>query len=242
MNDDFKGCLIECSRLALTILAIIFGIVGYYQINVNDNIGTGFFMWLLCGACALTVGCAYKKYDKGEEDKEAKQKKDLSDRYMKRIEEKKEAISKKISVGKYIVYKDFMCEYYSAEDSVVVGFDLHNKRIGVCGKYAIADVINLSSVYNVEILHKISSTTHTTTESKGALGRAAVGGLIGGEAGAIIGAATAKQESHSYTDTRDDYIGLRFYLKDVHNPHYDINCKDKKFITDVYTTTLALLQ
>ena len=70
MNDDFKGCLVEFSRLALIILAVIFGIAGFIQMETGDDFETGLFLWVLCGVCSLIVGYAYKKYDQNEEDKE----------------------------------------------------------------------------------------------------------------------------------------------------------------------------
>ena len=226
MNYDSKGCLPGILALA----AIFCGI--FFFSTIIESVGLGIFFLL------LSISCGFFAYSYKKEEVEAKvnKLKEKEKNFLNVTEKKKEKIKEKINVEKFVIYENLF-----HQESIIVGFGFNDKKMAICDELGRTEVIKIDSVFDIEILHRISSNTHTTTENKGALGRAVVGGLIAGGTGALIGATTSKKEHYSITNTTDDLVGIRFYIKDPQRPYYDIDCKDKTFLTEVYTTTLALL-
>ena len=64
-----------------------------------------------------------------------------------------------------------------------------------------------------QIIENIVETSYTTTQSKGAVSRAIVGGALAGGIGAVIGAATADTESNTtYYNEKDGFL-IQIFLK-----------------------------
>ena len=63
----------------------------------------------------------------------------------------------------------------------------------------------------------------TKTKPGSVLGRAAVGGLLFGGVGAIVGGTTAKKTTENKSKLKKQYI--RLYLNNFENPTFDLNIK-----------------
>ena len=85
--------------------------------------------------------------------------------------------------------------------------------------------------------------TKTSTNTGNMLGRAVVGGMLAGGAGAIIGGATSKQtgetkiETHSVSITKHDYT-IIVNTKNVRNPLLKIPCGDRQQVVHDIVATL----
>lgn len=190
------------------------------------------FCVVILGLCLLILGViSGRKVEKERKLEFAR----ISAQHNRELEQKKDEFQNKIaqiiSVDKLVTYgKQF------------VGFDANNKKMAICNFDMPIDVVELSLVYNIELLYENISSTVTTTNKKGTFGRAIMGGIIGGGVGAIVGASTAKQESVSSTKETSRLRGIKFYIKDVHRPCYEITSNNRDFLMDVYNTSMALLQ
>lgn len=68
-------------------------------------------------------------------------------------------------------------------------------------------------IKSYQIIENIVETSYTTTQSKGAVSRAIVGGALAGGIGAVIGAATADTESNTtYYNEKDGFL-IQIFLK-----------------------------
>ncbi len=92
-----------------------------------------------------------------------------------------------------------------------------------------------------------TKTTESSTNTGSMLGRAVVGGILAGGAGAIIGGATAKQtgetkiETNSVSVTKHNYI-IVINTANVRNPLLKINCGDcQQAVLDIVATLNAAI-
>lgn len=87
--------------------------------------------------------------------------------------------------------------------------------------YSFKDIISFEVFDNSSTINKGSIDTQTKTKTSSMLGRAVVGGVLAGGAGAVIGGLTAKQNSQSFnntsTETKHNYY-INITINDLKNP------------------------
>lgn len=94
------------------------------------------------------------------------------------------------------------------------------------------DVIPYDQLYAYSIKEKKIQKSYTKTKTKGALSRAIVGGMIAGELGAIVGAASAD----TITETKDYEIGQGFViiLQTKNGKTYSSHIENNGFINNKF--------
>lgn len=119
--------------------------------------------------------------------------------------------------------------------SAIITFTVDKEK-----EYIIADLtpIPFKSLLSVEM---ITSEYQTTNSGKsGGVGRAVVGGVLAGGAGAVVGAMTAKDTGTTSSNTV--YRGIRIYVSDIDNPVVEIATFGyKDFALEVYGTINAII-
>ena len=136
-----------------------------------------------------------KAKQKAEEEKRTRKQKEIDIRHE---EYKRQLINKYGSITRIISNNRYNDDFIMNYDEIFV-FEKPKKIIFGKIEYDFADILNCS-LYDAN--HKdIPPTQVTRTNTGSMLGRAAVGGLTLGVAGAVVGAMTAKTESTSNEDT-----------------------------------------
>ena len=178
-----------------------------------------------------------KSKQKAEDEKRAKKQKEIDIRheeYKKQLIDKYGPITRIISNNLY--NDDFIMNY----DEIFV-FEKPKKIIFGKKECDFADILRCS-MYDEN--HKdIRPTQVTTTNTGSMLGRAAVGGLTLGVAGAVVGAMTAKTESTSNEDTSyiSSYV-VKIGIKSIEKPTMILKYgSDKAKAEEVYALMQAII-
>ncbi len=190
----------------------------------------------------------YREFKKSQEREKAKQKVDAEhrDKKQKEIDIRHEEF-KNYLIGKYgaitrtisnnLYDNDFIMNY----DEIFV---FEKPKIIILGKkeYDFADILSCSMF---DETHKdIPPTQITRTNTGSMLGRAAVGGLTFGVAGAVVGAMTAKTESTSST-TFSNYIAsyvVKIGVRSIEKPTMTLKFgSDKSKAEEVYALMQAII-
>jgi len=112
--------------------------------------------------------------------------------------------------------------FYDHDNEGGIAFNGFNKKMTFWrageGTNIILDPINTSDILGFTL--KIDESEICKTNSEGAFGRALIGGVLFGGAGAVIGAVSAKQSTISKKDTRK--VSVEFLLDDVNSPLREI--------------------
>ena len=178
-----------------------------------------------------------KSKQKAEDEKRAKKQKEIDIRheeYKKQLIDKYGPITRIISNNLY--NDDFIMNY----DEIFV-FEKPKKIIFRNKEYDFTDILSCS-MYDEN--HKdIPPTQVTRTNTGSMLGRAAVGGLTLGVAGAVVGAMTAKTESTSNEDTSyiSSYV-VKIGIKSIEKPTMILKYgSDKAKAEEVYALMQAII-
>ena len=178
-----------------------------------------------------------KSKQKAEDEKRAKKQKEIDIRheeYKKQLIDKYGPITRIISNNLYNV--DFIMNY----DEIFV-FEKPKKIIFGKKECDFADILSCS-MYDEN--HKdIPPTQVTRTNTGSMLGRAAVGGLTLGVAGAVVGAMTAKTESTSSVDSSyiSSYV-VKIGMKSIEKPTMILKYgSDKTKAEEVYALVQAII-
>ena len=178
-----------------------------------------------------------KSKQKAEDEKRAKKQKEIDIRheeYKKQLIDKYGPITRIISNNLY--NDDFIMNY----DEIFV-FEKPKKIIFGKKECDFADILSCS-MYDEN--HKdIPPTQVTRTNTGSMLGRAAVGGLTLGVAGAVVGAMTAKTESTSNEDTSyiSSYV-VKIGIKSIEKPTMTLKYgSDKSKAEEVYALMQAII-
>lgn len=178
-----------------------------------------------------------KSKQKAEDEKRAKKQKEIDIRheeYKKQLIDKYGPITRIISNNLY--NDDFIMNY----DEIFV-FEKPKKIIFGKKECDFADILSCS-MYDEN--HKdIPPTQVTRTNTGSMLGRAAVGGLTLGVAGAVVGAMTAKTESTSNEDTSyiSSYV-VKIGIKSIEKPTMILKYgSDKAKAEEVYALMQAII-
>jgi len=125
-----------------------------------------------------------------------------------------ESILKSQNLSNYI--------FYDHDNESGIAFNGFNKKMTFWkvgeGAKIILDPINTSDILGFTL--KIDESEICKTNSEGAFGRALIGGILLGGAGAVIGAVSAKQSTISKKDTHK--VSVEFLLDDVNSPLREI--------------------
>lgn len=190
----------------------------------------------------------HKDYIKSKEWEKAKQEADAEQRNKKQKEvDVKHEEYKKYLIDKYgaitriisnnLYDKDFIMNY----DEIFI-FEKNKKVIFDKKEYDFAEILSCS-MYD-ENHNGTSPTQVTRTKTGSMLGRAVVGGLTLGVAGAVVGAMTAKTESTSST-ANSDYIAsyiVKIGVKSIEKPTLTLKFgSDKSKAEEVYALIQAII-
>ncbi|MEG1492143.1 MAG: hypothetical protein RR394_07805 [Oscillospiraceae bacterium] len=187
--------------------------------------------WILV-ALLLTVVCIVvvemrQKANKPKEEPPAKGTYTTADAIM--------GFENRVAASGYEVSKSFV--YGTGATAQIVAIDKENEVLIVNG-----DVVSFKDIIGAELLAKEYSTSTTSAQKSGGIGRAVVGGVLAGGAGAVVGASTAKSTGTTKTSTKREYVGILIYVADIDNPQIKISAHyGNKFCEDVYATILAII-
>ena len=217
---------------------IVLLLVGFGLLIIGIRCDLWFLMVL--GIVSLFVAMIIlDKKNKKKLDEEEKKEEERS-RNKRKIKNVKEAyfnwLNQNYKISKIIGFYDESEELVDIKRNWIVAIDGENKFI-IFGK----KVIKFEKIIKAELKISTSHHTKTDTNKNKAVGRAFLGGLIAGEAGAIIGAATATETSNSETITNHHVDGVIIYLSDIIEPTYEYNSPIEKCNRDVYSVLLAII-
>lgn len=195
---------------------------------------------ILFGIAMIIFIIKMLKLEKESEEKAKMKKEEERKKEKERIEKVKEAyfnwLNQNYKISKIIGFYDESEELVDIKRNWIVAIDEKNKFL-IFGK----KVITFEKIIKAELKISTSHHTKTDTNKNKAIGRAFLGGLIAGEAGAIIGAATATETANSETITNHHVDGVIIYLSDIIEPTYEYNSPIEKCNRDVYSVLLAII-
>jgi phosphotransferase system glucose/maltose/N-acetylglucosamine-specific IIC component len=224
-SDDFFGDYYEISWLSWFFIILI-------------SFGLAFLM--------LKMDMDEKKYEKEEAEKREKQKKEQEEALMIKEQEYKSlreeffrdngGISDKcIATNQF----DLLSEIHIYESS---------KTVFILGKkYKFKDIISCTFSDNKTIKHGEMTAVSTTKSSNGnAIGRAVVGGVIAGGAGAVIGGTTGKKNTETIYKQKDDIVKHDYTViinvNSISNPIVRINLGDNgKLVNEIVATMNVII-
>ena len=170
----------------------------------------GFLIFVLFALVFLMIIAAISS--SADQEKEQKRK-EARERRQKELEEKREE-KKKI----YETKKSEQALRLGEADKVIAleEYDI-DKEITVFGEsktivllgneFSFSDIIDCTTDDDYKVIKgKTEYTSETKAKNGSTVGRAIVGGVLAGGAGAIIGGATAKKETKTITHQKDDII------------------------------------
>ena len=188
---------------------------------------------------AFLVVKIFGKLDKLEkEELEAKQR--AYDKATEQEAKRRKAVLQKNGVSGTRVYKSEVGRNECYIDSV-------SKKIALFGirNNPPTAVIDFGSIVGVDRRTKSETSSTSVSQKQGAVGRAVVGGMIGGDVGALVGAATAKEVGTATSNTRELLTGLVIYTKDISRPKIEVRAGDDwkgtKYLENVYASLIAII-
>ena len=150
-------------------------------------------------------------------------------------------LNEKYSPSKILSHPFYSFDRYNWEEyeRQIVAINVE-KRIVIFQRRA----VSFDDIINCELITSVSQNTTTTTEKDNGIGRAVVGGILAGGAGAIVGATTANSNSYSNTTTNTKIMGVKIYVADINSPEIIINrfsvlCGEK--LGTIHSTVLAII-
>lgn len=230
------------SNVSTYVAAIIIGVLCVLYASSNSvnslNFCLGFMVAAVCAICILghSINSYLDASRKRRAEKLAKKEKyqEQKRQELKKKESKYNAfrndlIARNGEPGRVILINDNRFEQFNIDNELIV-FD-KAKKLWLCGhEIAIGD-INSFMVDDESTIQKGDIKAATSADTSSLAGRSLAGALIGGEAGAIIGGATAKRET-VYRQESDKIIhdyALVVNVRDLNNPMLLINIgRDKK--------------
>ena len=207
------------------VAAIFGGVLGAYLCAKKNDIGV--VVAIIC--TMYIIGHTVMLWDaamaKREREKTAA-KKELEEKRRLELEEKenKYNIAKNELFGrngepcKTILISESSIDLFNMNNELIV-FD-KARKLWLCGHEISIDDINSFVIDDESVIQKGQITAVTSTNTGSMAGRSIAGALLGGEAGAIIGGATAKKET-VFKQENDEIIhdyALVVNIRDINNP------------------------
>lgn len=207
------------------VAAILGGVLGAYLCAKKNVLGV--VVAIIC--TMYIIGHIVMLWDaamaKREREKTAA-KKELEEKRRLELEEKEhkyniaknELFARNGEPCKTIVISESRFDLYNINNELIV-FD-KAKKLWLCGHEISIDDINSFVIDDESVIQKGQITAITSTNTGSMAGRSIAGALLGGEAGAIIGGATAKKET-VFKQENDEIIhdyALVVNIRDINNP------------------------
>ena len=186
--------------ILMYVAAILGGVLGAYLCAKENSFGA--FLVLFC--TVYIIGRAVMLWDAAMAKRNAEKaaaKKDLEEKRRLELEEKEhkyniaknELFARNGEPCKTILISESRFDLFNMNNELIV-FD-KAKILWLCGhKIPIDDIISFV-IDDESVIQKGQITAVTSTNTGSMAGRSITGALLGGEAGAIIGGATAKKET-----------------------------------------------
>ena len=211
--------------ILMYIAAIFGGVLGAYLCAKKNDLGV-----VIAIICTMyIIGHTVMLWDaamaKREREKTAA-KKELEEKRRLELEEKEhkyniaknELFARNGEPCKTIVISESRFDLFNINNELIV-FD-KAKKLWLCGHEISIDDINSFVIDDESVIQKGQITAITSTNTGSMAGRSIAGALLGGEAGAIIGGATAKKET-VFKQENDEIIhdyALVVNIRDINNP------------------------
>ena len=211
--------------ILMYVAAILGGVLGAY-LCAKENI-LGVFIAFICAM--YIIGHTVMLWDaamaKREREKtvakkkfEEKRRLELEEKEHKYNIAKNELFARNGEPCKTIVISESSFDRFNIDNELIV-FD-KSRKLWLCGHEVSIDDINSFAIDDESVVLKGQIKAVTSTNTGSLAGRSIAGALIGGEAGAIIGASTAKKET-IFEQENDKVIhdyALVVNLRDLNNP------------------------
>ena len=221
--------------ILMYVAAILGGILGAYLCAKKNDLGV-----VVAITCTMyIIGHTINLWDvamaKREREKTAA-KKELEEKRRLELEEKENKYN--IAKNELFARNGEPCKTILISESSIELFNMNNelivfdkaRKLWLCGHEISIDDINSFVIDDESVIQKGDIKAVTSTNTGSMAGRSIAGALIGGEAGAIIGGATAKKETifkqendkviHDYT--------LAVNVRDLKNPMFSIKIGQNK--------------
>lgn len=245
------------SRLLIFIVASILVHSCFIDGEIT-GFGIGFFVIL----GIFVIGMIVAGISESEKAQEREEKRKI---WQEKVRIEKEAAAKALEEKKaqYEADKQAAIEEWGEPDKTIIinEFDINGeirayadkKKVNILGKtYAFTDIIQCQFTDNASVIKgqtTITSTGTASTDSGSMLGRAVVGGLVAGGAGAIIGGSTAKKNTSTTsvvnqgTDvTKHDYT-VWISVKNIANPMIQLHIgKDGTKVNEIVALMNAIIR
>jgi len=137
----------------------------------------------------------------------------------------------------YIPFTSMSFEFESINNKIIV-FEEKTTIVIQEKSYKFADIVTFEVFDNSMSIY---SGTTTTTKSGSMFGRAAVGGLLFGGAGAIIGGTTAKQETTGQTETTIHNYDVVLTLNSLSTPMLKVNFGENQQGVQKFVSILSII-
>ena len=211
--------------ILMYVAAILGGVLGAYLCAKRN--GLGVVIAIIC--TTYIIGHIVMLWDaaraKREREKIAAKKK-LEEKRRLELEEKEhkyniaknELFARNGEPCKTIVISESRFDLFNINNELIV-FD-KAKKLWLCGHEVSIDDINSFVIDDESTIQKGQITAVTSTDTGSMAGRSIAGALIGGEAGAIIGGATAKKQTvlKQENDKIIHDYALVVNIRDINNP------------------------
>ena len=194
----------------------------------------------------LMVGKIFGEFnEKQKEERDAKQ--SAYDKAIKQEVQRRQAVLQENGMsGAQLVETEEI-----REDLLLAGYDEYyidtaGKKIALFGSRnnPPTAVIDFGSIVGVDRRTKSETSSTSVSQKQGTVGRAVVGGMVGGDVGALVGAATAKEVGTATSNTRELLSGLVIYTKDISRPKIEVCSGDSwrmKYLENVYASLVAII-
>lgn len=211
--------------ILMYIAAILGGVLGAYLCAKKNDLGV-----VIAIICTMyIIGHTVMLWDaaraKREREKIAAKKK-LEEKRRLELEEKEhkyniaknELFARNGEPCKTIVISESRFDLFNINNELIV-FD-KAKKLWLCGHEISIDDINSFAIDDESVIQKGQVTAVTSTDTSSLASRSIAGALIGGEAGAIIGGATAKKQTvlKQENDKIIHDYALVVNIRDINNP------------------------
>ena len=211
--------------ILIYVAAILGGVLGAYLLARNSIWGL-----IFAAFCAMfIIERSVNSWDTAmakREQKKAAAKKELEEKRRLELEEKEhkyniaknELFARNGEPCKTIVISESRFDLFNINNELIV-FD-KAKKLWLCGHEVSIDDINSFVIDDESTIQKGQITAVTSTDTGSMAGRSIAGALIGGEAGAIIGGATAKKQTvlKQENDKIIHDYALVVNIRDINNP------------------------
>ena len=207
--------------ILMYVAAILGGVLGAYLCAKRN--GLGVVIAIICttyiiGHIVMLWDAARAKREREKIELEEKRRLELEEKEHKYNIAKNELFARNGEPCKTIVISESRFDLFNINNELIV-FD-KAKKLWLCGHEVSIDDINSFVIDDESTIQKGQITAVTSTDTGSMAGRSIAGALIGGEAGAIIGGATAKKQTvlKQENDKIIHDYALVVNIRDINNP------------------------